>query len=615
MLALNGRWLGRIVIVTLLVLHVGLVVKHFPPSAASPANPICSGDLHWHFASSQEGREVLTLTNPFWGYSPNYMAGYPYGLWNSAGRKGYDLAPVLLPMLPVTVAFYLYALVTALLPPFLLAAAAWILGLKRRSVAYCFAMGVIVYQLDNLVSYFWTFGNVAFPSVNALAVLSTALLVAGFERKRWRLTLGGAVTLALVGYLHPLVFFPVAAAAAAACLLYRREMAGSWRGLLHPLLLFLMAGALLAPWAALLLRFSDARLVQESRALPSGLKYLVMDLLSDRAYRHPFDRRFLFHVQLVLLAVGACVLWRRRERALTVLVVAAMASFLFAYLFAYCPGLRRSEPYRYLISFSMFAVIPGARGLEVAVRLLRDANRPGRLAALCLALVLLPPLGGHCFDVLGREPVRGLGRPQRAVVEWINAQSNRAGRVACDDIQLGNMLRYHTGAAIIGGGISVTAPLRHSRASLGSSRIGTEPASTASKKYVEAFLERYNVRTVIAATPRLRGLLVDVAGFRQAFTSGPYAVFVATGGAGSWLFDGRAEADTVVTAAPNLIRIEAAPSGEFVLRYHYMQTLESGPDVTLFPVLRGGDPVPFIGVRNPKGLGTIEIRNRVAVCR
>jgi hypothetical protein len=42
-----------------------------------------------------------------------------------------------------------------------------------------------------------------------------------------------------------------------------------------------------------------------------------------------------------------------------------------------------------------------------------------------------------------------------------------------------------------------------------------------------------------------------------------------------------------------------AEENELVLRYHWDEHFRSEPPVELYPVEVPGDPVPFIGVRNP----------------
>jgi len=606
---MKAIWLERAAVLVLALLHVGLVLRHYPPSLASPERPVCSGDLHWHFASAVEAREVLSLRSPLWGYSPNYMAGYPYGLWNSTGRRGYEFAALLLRAWPVARAFYAYLMATALLPPLLLVLAARVLGWRGRALVYVFAVGVIMFHFDNLVCYFWTFGNAGFAFVNALAVLYVACLAAGFERPRWHMTLAAGGLLALAGFLHPLVVVPALAGSLAACWFYRRELC-SRRGLAHAIAVCAVGLLLLAPWLTALARFSDAPAIQESRSLPSGWKHLVMDLLSDRAYRHAYDRRFLLHAQLVLAALGGYLLYWRKERGPFALLATAGFAFSCTYALPYVPGLSRSEPYRYLVSFSLFAAIPISVGAVHFKRLLQRANRAGRLALLCVSVLLMPALGGYFFDLLGAWPAQGLGLHQMDIVRWIKENPGGPGRIACQDMVLGNMLRYYTGEPIIGGGISVTAPLKFSHAAVSEKRMGPTPVEEISPEDWLAFLDLYNVKYVIASSDATIRQFAECKSLLPVHEAGRYHVY-RVDGAGSYVFGGEPR-NLAVKAGPNLISVEGAPDGEFVLKFHYIPTLAASAGAELFPVLQGEDPVPFIGVRNTKGQPSFEIRNRTA---
>jgi hypothetical protein len=58
-----------------LLLHAGLVFRHFPVSSFASNQPLTSGDLSFHFAHLAEGRSFIRSTGAIWGYSPTFMAG------------------------------------------------------------------------------------------------------------------------------------------------------------------------------------------------------------------------------------------------------------------------------------------------------------------------------------------------------------------------------------------------------------------------------------------------------------------------------------------------------------------------------------------------------------
>ncbi|GAG19663.1 unnamed protein product, partial [marine sediment metagenome] len=85
-------WLQVSGIVALVTIHGVLVLYQFPVSSVREGNPLCSGDLSWHFASAVEGDTFIRGEHRLWGYSPSFMAGYPFGAWISFSKRGYEFA-------------------------------------------------------------------------------------------------------------------------------------------------------------------------------------------------------------------------------------------------------------------------------------------------------------------------------------------------------------------------------------------------------------------------------------------------------------------------------------------------------------------------------------------
>lgn len=592
----------------LLAGHVALVLCHYPPALMSARQPLCSGDASYHLAECFEGAELLATGPRLWGYSPYFMAGYPFGLWTCVGgRHGYAFAPLIAPGAPVGVVFYLYAVVTAMLTPLLIALAAWIAGLNGRRVLISLGVAIVVYQLDSQVSYMWTYGNVAFPFVNGLGVVFAALLYTAVRQKRMWVAVAAGLVLGLALFLHQLTIWPLAAAAFLALWVNRRELTGLRT--LYGVSALALGGALLLPWIFDLAYFLDVRAPGRFQGLQGSWKNLVMDFLSDRGYRQRFDRRLLFHVQLGLVVVGAYAGWMRAHRQLAkVLAGTAFASLAMAYAFSYFPLLREMEPYRYVVSFALFLVIPTALCAEEAARVFVLSRPAGKCAALCLGLMLLPQGTAYLFDIARRSPAAGLDRDQRAVVEYVKAHPEREGRVVCENGDLGNAMPLLTRREVIGGQCSVTAPLVHQSISVGRGLAFGAEVRTLTAAQLASKLDMYNTAYVVASAPALVSLMARVEGFTERFQSGSYRIFARDALAPGWLLGGASPA-TRVTARMNSICIDQAPPGRFVLKYNFLKTLQAPPGVHLFPAAVPGAALPFIGVNNEAGLARIAIAN------
>ena len=602
------RWLGICAVTAALLVHVALVLRHFPLGSLLSGTPLCSGDLSFHFDSCFEGAQMLRAGGGLWAYSPNFMAGYPFGTWLSFGRRAYELAPALLPMCSVTTVFYVVLVVSALLPPVLIALAAVVLGWKRGGVALCFCIGVLIYQLDNSVSYFWTYGNLSFPLVNSLCVLYVALLCRGIEERRMLHACLAGLLLGLIGWMHQLVVFPAAVASLAAVALRGRALFRR-RTLLYPLATAVIAFLVVLPWLLVLVRFAGERRTMPVDALASGIKYFVMDFFSDRAYRHPYDRRALFHVEVVLAGIGAVAAIRRKQFGVLVPALTAGAALFAAYFFEYSFFLKQMQQYRFVVTFSLLAAIPAALGLTELSAWLRETNRAGRLAAVCVGLMLLPSLTGYVFDLQQRSPAEGLTNDERRVVEWLLENADHRGRVLCQPAQLGNMLPYYTGRETVGGAISTCANIPHGVVTVSDMVLMDKSLRDVSPADIAAYAEQYNLAYAIAGTSDLRNKLRRLDEAELSFQSGPFLVFTLRGRPLTFVQGPDQGRDTTVRASMNRILVENASAGRFTLKYHYMEALRPPEGVELFPVEVPHDPVPFLGVDNRAGLEIVEIVN------
>lgn len=624
------RCLGRaerILIVAVFVLvfaHAVLIIRHFPPSSIASGSPLCSGDLSWHFASAVEGADIAEEQGHIWGYSVRFMAGYPWGVWNSFSKRSYEFASSLMPGVSLEVAYYVWLILSAFLTPMIIGLAARTAGLSLRESLLCMGGAIVVYQFGNQVTYFWTFGNTVFPLATALtlwfsAILYRAICCAASPIGGPRAILfsvawgaGGGLVLGLCFWLHPLCMVSAAAVVAVAAWTFRRRLL---RGSALPVLTAAGVALLVAlPWLTVLLRFFDAKLGGGVFGLPSGWKHLVMDLFTDRAYRHPFDRRQLLHAIVILSGLGTWFAFRGNRRWIGQCGVVALILFACTYLFSYVPLLSETQPYRYLVSFIIFASVPAAFGAIRLLDLLRESNRTGITVVACVGLMFLPGLTGYMFDALQRRPAEGLQKEQTQVISWLREHGNLPGRVICEDGILGNMLPYYVDRETIGGLLSYLSPLLHSWTCVGPDRVF---GSHRGKDYpgpgmLPLYLELYNVAYVIAVSPELCAELETLPGScRKIAQFGRHVVFETLLNSRSFVVgrDGDEGGSVVTTARANVITVSNAPRGTFILKYHYIPSMFCSDGAFLSPRTMLDDPVPFVEVRNELGLSVVEVKN------
>jgi hypothetical protein len=600
----RGLWLLRAMVMLAVVLHAALVLVHFNPRLQfGQGRPLISGDLSFHFASAMEGVEFLRERHVLWGYSPSYMAGYPFGIWNSMPQRGYEIAASFLPFTSPEVAYDVFIVVAALATPLVLLLACSASGIERPNQWLVLLLALWLFHFDNQITYFWTFGNIVFPLVAALAVVFTALV--STPRIRLLRVLGAGLLLGAIFWLHPLGLIPAALGGVAAIgFSPGRRLALA----LRLVLVGVIAAAVASPWLIPLLKFRDLRSPMAVFPLQADLRNAVMDLFSDRAYRLPFDRRATLHVLLVLAVLGASASYRARRFGPVAFFAAGLALFALTYTVGYVPTLKQLQPYRFMIAYEWFWVIPAAVGVGVFLSCLRETNADGRIVAASLALAILPSLTAYGFDFLARHPARGLDANEMACVERIKADGTGAGRVLCDDLALGNMIPYLTKREVIGGGLSSQAVIRNGWACVDEQRAFGHPLAELSSDQLARYLSLYNITRAIVRSDVLKARFADLPRIcSQIGEFGPLTLFAVKPERMETLWEGVYEGR--VQAEPDRIVIRPAPHGKFTINYHYFRTLKAGESVAVRPVYLLDDPVPFIQVENSTGQEQIIITN------
>src|SRR3954447_25882863 len=109
--SVRGRTAG-IILLGLLSAHLALVLRQFPPTSLARGGLPVKGDVARYLATV-DGTQRIGRG----GDDPLAMAGYPVGLWNSMGKKGYELLLPLMPGSSLGTRFYLSLVVIAIISP------------------------------------------------------------------------------------------------------------------------------------------------------------------------------------------------------------------------------------------------------------------------------------------------------------------------------------------------------------------------------------------------------------------------------------------------------------------------------------------------------------------
>lgn len=603
---MKAKLSNKLVIVSvalLLAIHVLLVFRVFPVSVFLRGEIPVKGDVSRYYATTYGVSKVGGM----FGYDPFFMAGYPVGLWNSMGRKGFDILHLIIPHVPLPSLFYLALVIGSLFSPLL----AW-LALQRvcsnlKSRAVLMGLCLAYWHLEPRVEYFWNFGNIPYP---ATACLFPLIIVKVYDVVMGRRVVLSAILLgvlvAVVFYSSSMLILPTAACIGVALMCQAPRMRQS----LKPWWAFFGAAtlsvALTLPWLILLVQSrADDYQVLLYPGFTATVKHLLMDVFSDRVYLHHFDRTFLFHVAIVFGFAGAW--WSLRETGKwSIAVCCALSAAVclgMAYSFSYIRGLEQFQAYRLLTPAIILLLGPTTLFLELVWTEVMKMTFRGRAVILALALCTAPAFTAYLLDLARTRGECGVSASQRAILHDLGSKSIQ-GRILCDDVHLAHLIPSFCDLPVLGG-LNAEAYVKHGFSGIDyKGKLFERSVTQWSGESLRAYFDAYAVGGALFSrgewiafaegTPTLFKFEGEMEGHRL------YRVVDAKP---SLVLMGMAD----VTADYGVISVKKVKSKELVLKLHYARWLKAGNGVSLLPERVLDDPVPFIRASVPPGVMDFKI--------
>jgi len=600
---MRKRITAAILITISLALHVGLVLRSYRPSVLLKGEIPLKGDVSRYFATAYGASNVEGM----FGYDPYFMAGYHVGLWNSMGKKGFEIAHMLLPWLSLPALFYLVLVGVSFAAPLLMWLALRTHCGTRRCAWILFVMTMLFWHLDSQIVYFWDFGNVFFPGMSCMAV---ALVALAWNTVRidnaWGSAILAGIVAAAVFYCHTVVL--LAAVVPVLCALEScRRKASDLKAWLQPGLALAVFLSLVVWWLVPLLMDRASCLPQPKEWFQAGPKDFVMDVFSDRVYRHHWDRTFLFHMAVVL---GIAGIWigrhdgEERSGVRRILGIGGIAALIITYTFSYVPALAMVQPKRFMIPATLLFLLPASACIDSMIDTVRASTRSVQVVIALLLAVMLPEFSGYLIDRVRPPMSCGMDLDRAAVMDWLRQDKQLKGRVFCDDSELGRLIPYASKMPVIGG-LSAQAFVKHRFAGSDDDGIvfgrrSVEWSGDALKRYLDV----YAVDAAVLSRPEwleFAGANADL--FAPLQTHGNMTVFRVLNSRPSLV----AEGEATVVAEYGSIQVRDVAGADLLLKLHYSDLLEASDGVTLTPEPVLNDPVPFIRCTVPAGVTEFRI--------
>ncbi len=601
--------------------------------------PFTTNDHPLHYYYSQITADFFARRGAFWGYDPHFMAGYAKSMIFPTGCTLPELVAIVFGRGSV-MAFRYFVASTMFLPPFMLAAGAWLVARRGGAFMLSFCLGVFWVWCSWPYRYV-TWGMAPFILSISASVLAGSLLADWLAGGSWFSLVGGSALATFATISHPcspvvlaLMLGPAYAASA-------RHM--NWRSHATAWSVPVIVIALWSPWWLPAWRLRDTFGSTETGFVNENVGGRLIELVKARAPEE---------TGLLLAAPAAVVgLWGVGRARYVALVAGAAEFFLVTYFGGALETSWKLQPGRYTQPlYATLVVIIGAGWSRLASKLADPAWRRQHVKALralgCCSFASVVLVGFKVFGHAYFEPRQTLNIQLPADVQNLIAHLrtlvDSSGRVLFEDhgdldlepidpfggTSPSALLPLLVPGQYIGGPYLKTH-LKTNFTQVGDGKFfGRDLAKQRiDVETFERYAELYNIRWVVlrAAPVTVRELLnrgapADLAVYWSAplwrFARVHPELFRPIGDFGlirvyelnrttNWAVVGHAD---VIATLDRLTVTNARPdaSGRLVLSYHWLNTLQSS--VPIRPVMMVDDPVPFIEIVNPPEQFVIENR-------
>jgi hypothetical protein len=585
--------------------------------------PLARHDHPLYFHSARITPRFLRLSATTAGYDPAFMSGYAKSVIFPASSTLPELVFFCTGAADPVRTYKIYVLIAAASIPFLVAVGGVLWRLSAGAVAWGVGLFVVYVWTDFPINYA-EFGMLPYLAGIPLALCASAAICRFVTDGGLGSWLAAATLSSLAFCVHftsAMIVAPAALAAYAAAqllatdasvpLAFRRH-AGFWS---IPLVVLLLNAFWW--WPGVLL----ANTKGESGFAFSHSDESVLGRLAAIVTHSP-------RIELVLWlgAVGGGIVCARRDRVAACGLAGWLgAGFFWGYAAGAFPSLDFLQPGRHTYALYTAAALAGGVCWDTAVKNLGGRLKMRIAVALILLLAAVWAVGPACaaslrFRLRGPQPFLS-SRPSpllRWVVDRVQRHVHPGERLlyeeggfdvpgAPDPFHGGRysgLLPYYApGIEVLGG------PYLHAALTTNSTQFGEDKLFGVARwgpEHFRAMARLYRPAAIVCWTPwskafcRAHPELVDIVEERAPMLFGRVRGF------GGSTIDGTAE----VQAETGRLRIVCDPArldGTVVLRYHSVPCLRSRPPVRLESVSFPGDPVPFIGLKPPPGVRSIEL--------
>lgn len=574
------------------------------PAELFRPEPIINIDWCSQYYWSHAARRFFTGAGRLWGFDPYYMAGYPLDfIFNSS--LPVQVTNIIFRGLPLGLVIKWFFLLSFLAAPFNFYFASRNFGLARSASLAGAALGV---------SYFWLGEDALFGNWGMLSgsfLLNFFLLAASAfyrylklgDRKSFLLF---TLTLALSVLIHKTFLVLIGLPFLVLVLVFLgRTSAKSWMAIISAGVFSCLVNSFyLMP----LIRFLPYKIEDPDTTFFQNTQPL--QFLADLVPVFFPPGAALGRVLIFIPALYGIYRLRESKQGRDLFWFSAIGwavFFVFVYFGSFIDILRNLQPYRYLTA--LFFLLTPAAGFGLSRLRERVAPRskalPAIFALLLLALQFTPSF--RMFYVVSpltsAWPGKVLG-----LRSWLSENTDQSGRIMMEDINKweGKLAPYGSSRFVgllpalmprhLVGGPLPNAFIRHHYVSFHDGLFLNKPISGYSDREFLEKTQLYNIRWAVAWSEVSKKRLQKLPFARPAARFEDLEVFEISPGSG-WFLSGtgalKADYDRIELSG---LKPE---NNIIVLKMHWLDGFKASPGCEIFRADAGGDPIGFLGLKNP----------------
>lgn len=583
-------------------------------------------DYPLYFHSALVTRHFLAQTGTTAGYDPAFMSGYAKSVVFPASSTLPELVVTLFGGSRPELAYKIYIFIGAAITPWLILAAAylWRCGTGGTFLAVTF---YLLYVWTGFPLSYVAFGMIPYFLAIPLGLVATGAFARYCERGGfawWLVSASLMVFVVLVHFTSAMVVVPAAAAVYVASLSKPQDQGvrtvftrprhfGVWS---IPVLVIFLNAFWWLPGIWLASTKGDSGFAFSH---PEGVLVRLLKIT---------DPKLRAELMLCLAGLPSLLFLLRRERASAVGLLMFVASgFFWGYQAGQFRSLDFLQPGRHTYAFFTGLSVAAGFGLSQALGWLKNRLRwrldiPVALGLFALAAWVFEPfLEPHAIALFeGKAVFLASSPPPRIlrIIRTLKRITKPGDRVYYEeggiDLQgipdpfsggrISGLLPWKLGVEVIGGPY-LHASLQTNFTQFGEGKLFEE--SQYDRAWFERYAKLYRPSAIVCWTPRARALCLSRKDLFQLVDDDGFVLIAKVKGFEGAAISGKA----VVEASPGRLRVsglEGGVDGTVVLRYHSVPCLRTDPPVAMEPVFLEDDPVPFIRLRPPPGVATIELR-------